>query len=84
MNLEIHDLLLYLSEVSTGQDFLSCPALFCFLPSSWRAAGQDRTGHQDTRTASHVFHYDQIATQLRRTCDRTVTRDCEKLRRSYV
>ena len=50
-------------EVSTGQEFLSCPAsyirpggrqdrtktknvscpaLSCFLPSSWRAAGQDK------------------------------------------
>ena len=33
---------------------------------------------------SHVFHYDRIATQLRRNCDRTVTRNCEKLRRSYA
>ena len=32
----------------------------------------------------HVFHYDRIATQLRRNCDRTVTRNCEKLRRSYA
>ena len=44
--------------MSTGQDFLSCPALSCFLPSSWQAAEQDknkkrvlsyRTG-EDTRT----------------------------------
>ena len=32
----------------------------------------------------HVFQYDRIATQLRRNCDRTVTRNCEKLRRSYA
>ena len=30
------------AEVSTGQHFLPCPALSCFLPSSWRAAGQDK------------------------------------------
>ena len=32
----------------------------------------------------HVFHYDRIATQSWRNCDRTVTRNCEKLRRSYA
>ena len=31
---------------------------------------------------SHVFDCDQIATQLRRNCDRTVMRNCEKLRRN--
>ncbi len=33
---------------------------------------------------THVFHYDEIAAQLRRSCDHTVTRNCEKLRRSYA
>ena len=32
--------------------------------------------------STHVFHYDRIATQLRRNCDRTVTHNCEKLRRT--
>jgi hypothetical protein len=30
-----------LSEVGTGQLFLSCPILSCCLALSWRAAGQD-------------------------------------------
>ena len=53
------------SEVSTGEDFLSCPALSCFLPSSWRVAGQDknkktrpvlqdRTGHQDRLSCAQL------------------------------
>ncbi|CAF4482820.1 unnamed protein product [Rotaria socialis] len=33
---------------------------------------------------THVFHYDETAAQLRRNCDRTVTRNCGKLRRSYA
>ncbi|CAF4230072.1 unnamed protein product [Rotaria magnacalcarata] len=33
---------------------------------------------------THVFHYDETVAQLRSDCDRTVTRNCEKLRRSYA
>jgi hypothetical protein len=40
--------------------------------------------YQNRREHTHVFYYDQNATQLRRNCDRTVTRNCEKLRRSYA
>ncbi|CAM4919750.1 unnamed protein product [Rotaria socialis] len=32
----------------------------------------------------HVFHYDETVAQLRRNCDRTVTRNCGKLRRNYA
>ena len=51
------------AEVSTRQHFLPCPALSCFLPSSWRAAGQDnnkkrvlsyRTGHQDRLSCAQL------------------------------
>ena len=50
-------------EVSTGQGFLSCPALSCFLPSFWWATGQDknkkrvlsyRTGHQDRLSCAQL------------------------------
>ncbi|CAM4885773.1 unnamed protein product, partial [Rotaria socialis] len=34
--------------------------------------------------ASHVFHYDETVAQLRRDCDRTVTRNYGKLRRIYA
>ena len=34
-------------------------ALSCFLLSSWRASGQDRTEHQDTRTACPVLSSDE-------------------------
>ena len=33
---------------------------------------------------AHVFYYDEIATQLRRSCDHSVTRNCEKIRRNYA
>ena len=36
------------------------------------------------KVSSHVFDYDEIAAQLRRSCDHTVTRNCGKLRRSYA
>ena len=59
-------------EVSTGQDFLSCPASSlrpggrqdrtktknASCPTGQDRTGQDRAGHQDTRTACPVLSSD--------------------------
>ncbi|CAM4978380.1 unnamed protein product [Rotaria socialis] len=43
-----------------------------------------RHGDRNEYDIAHVFHYDETVAQLRRNCDRTVTRNCGKLRRNYA